>query len=75
MTPDQQKAYYAENKARATKKEADKDYELVGSRGDAARKGMAEGRMDAMGTAYKKGGYVKAADGCCTKGKTKGRMV
>jgi len=23
----------------------------------------------------KKGGYVKAADGCCTKGKTKGRMV
>lgn len=26
-------------------------------------------------TGKKKGGYVKAADGCCTKGKTKGRMV
>jgi hypothetical protein len=24
---------------------------------------------------YKKGGYVTSADGCCTKGKTKGRMV
>lgn len=23
----------------------------------------------------KKGGYVKAADGCCTKGKTRGAMV
>jgi hypothetical protein len=58
MTPAQQKAYYAKNKTDAAKKEADKDYELVGSRGDAARKGMAEGRMDAMGTAYKKGGKV-----------------
>jgi hypothetical protein len=58
MTPAQQKAYYAKNKTDAVKKETDKDYELVGSRGDAARKGMAEGRMDAMGTAYKKGGKV-----------------
>jgi hypothetical protein len=24
---------------------------------------------------YKGGGYVKAADGCATKGKTKGRMI
>ena len=23
----------------------------------------------------KKGGYVKAADGCCSKGKTRGKMV
>jgi hypothetical protein len=26
-------------------------------------------------TAMKKGGYVKAADGICKKGKTRGRMV
>ena len=26
-------------------------------------------------TTMKKGGYVKAADGCAKKGKTKGRMV
>ena len=26
-------------------------------------------------TKMKKGGYVKKADGCCKKGKTKGRMV
>ena len=26
-------------------------------------------------TALKKGGYVKAADGCAKRGKTKGRMV
>lgn len=27
------------------------------------------------GANYQKGGYVKAADGCVAKGKTKGRMV
>jgi len=28
-----------------------------------------------MGDKYAKGGYVKAADGCVTKGRTKGRFV
>jgi hypothetical protein len=32
-------------------------------------------RAQAEGRAMKKGGYVKAADGCAKKGKTKGRMV
>jgi len=36
-------------------------------------------RVDEMGNAYKKGGKVssasKRADGCCTKGKTKGTMI
>jgi hypothetical protein len=54
-----QKDYYAKNKADAKVKEDKALYELTGSRGDAARKGMEEGRMDAMGTAYKKGGKVK----------------
>lgn len=58
MTPSQQKAYYAKNKADAKVKEDKAVYELMGSRGDAARKGMEEGRMDAMGTTYKKGGKV-----------------
>lgn len=58
MTPAQQKAYYAKNKADAKVKEDKALYEITGSRGDAARKGMEEGRMDAMGTAYKKGGKV-----------------
>jgi hypothetical protein len=75
MTTEQQKKYYAANKAEASKKEKDKDYEIFGSRGDAARKGMDEGRMDAMGTAYKKGGSVssasKRADGIAIRGKTK----
>ena len=56
MTPEQQKAYYAKNKAEADKKEKAADYEAFGSRGDAARKGMEESRMDQMGNAYKKGG-------------------
>ena len=74
-----QKDYYAKNKADAKVKEDKALYEITGSRGDAARKGMEEGRMDAMGTAYKKGGSVssasKRADGCVTKGKTKGRFI
>jgi hypothetical protein len=71
---------YQRNKEVAVEKEKKADYEAFGSHGDAARKGMEEGRMDEMGTAYKKGGKVKSsaskrADGCCVKGKTKGRMV
>ena len=54
-----QKDYYDKNKADAKVKEDKALYEITGSRGDAARKGMEEGRMDAMGTAYKKGGSVK----------------
>jgi len=61
MTPEQQKKYYATNKADAVAKEKAKDYEIFGSRGEAAVRGMEEGRMDAMGNAYKKGGKVKAS--------------
>ena len=28
-----------------------------------------------MGKLFKKGGYVKAADGCAKRGKTRGRMM
>ena len=70
-----QKEYYAKNKADAKVKEDKALYELTGSRGDAASKGMEEGRMDAMGTAYKTGGSVssasKRADGIAIRGKTK----
>ena len=59
MTTEQQKKYYAENARKGKEAEVKKDYEIFGSRGDAARKGMEEGRMDAMGTAYKKGGKVE----------------
>jgi hypothetical protein len=58
-----QQEYYDKNKAKAIKKEKAADYEAFGSRGDAARKGMAEGRMDPMGTAYKKGGKVCYSEG------------
>ena len=54
-----QQKYYNKNKADAKVKEDKAMYEAVGSRGDAARKGMSEGRMDQMGTAYKKGGKAK----------------
>lgn len=58
MTPEQQKKFYADNKAKAEKKEKDKDYEIFGSRGDAARKGMEEGKTNPMGDTYKKGGKI-----------------
>lgn len=75
--------YYAKNKADAAKKEAAKDYEIFGSRGDAARKGMEEGKMNPAGDTFKKGGKVKKmasggkvrGDGIAQRGKTKGRMV
>jgi len=61
-----QSKFYQENMDKADKKAKVKDYEVFGSRGDAARKGMSEGRMDAMGNAFKKGGKAKVkkfADG------------
>ena len=61
-----QQKYYDKNMAEGDKKAAKADYEAFGSRGDAARKGMSEGRMDALGNAYKKGGKAKVkkfADG------------
>ena len=54
-----QQKYYNKNKADAKIKEDKAMYEAIGSRGDAALKGMEEGHMDIMGTAYKKGGKVK----------------
>jgi len=55
-----QQKYYNKNKANAKVKEDKALYEAIGSRGDAARKGMEEGRMDVMGNiGYKKGGKVK----------------
>lgn len=63
MTPEQQKAFYAKNKMDALKKEKDKDYDIFGSRGEAAVNGMQEGKMDAMGNTYKKGGSAKTKVG------------
>ena len=54
-----QQKYYQKNMDKGDKKANAALYEAVGSRGDAARKGMEEGRMDALGTAYKKGGKAK----------------
>ena len=39
------------------------------------RESDAEYRRETRGMGMKKGGYVKAADGCAIKGKTRGRMV
>ena len=82
MTSAEQKAYYAANAAKGKKFEKEQDEKLlkpIRERGEAAVKGMSEGRMDQMGNAYKKGGKVSSAssraDGCAVKGKTKGTMV
>ena len=62
------------------KKSIAEDY-LVGSEPDEIAKGRnkAKADSDSMGPKYKSGGKVssasKRADGCATKGKTRGRMV
>jgi CO dehydrogenase/acetyl-CoA synthase beta subunit len=70
--PAWQKAFdkKAEKEA-AEKKTAKENREAAGK---AAVKGMQEGRMDAMGNVYKKGGKVRGC-GIARKGLTKGRMV
>lgn len=48
-------------------------------KGATFKENMEAGRMDEMGNAYKKGGMVSSAsrraDGCATKGKTRGRVL
>jgi hypothetical protein len=81
MTPAEQKAYYAANAAKGKEFEKKQDERLmkpIREAGETAIKGMEEGRMDAMGNAYKKGGKVgsasKRADGIATKGHTRGKI-
>jgi hypothetical protein len=79
---DARKAREAANAAQANAKQKaaiDKKLKPIREGGEEAVQGMEEGRMDAMGNAYKKGGSVssasKRADGCAVRGKTKGRFV
>ena len=61
MTPEQQKKYYADNAAKgkaAEKAQDDKVLKPIRDAGEAARQGMEQGRMDQMGNAYKKGGFI-----------------
>ena len=68
-------AYYKANKERGIRQEAERDYKMFGTTEQNIP------AVDAMGsvTGMKKGGKVssasKRADGCCVKGKTRGKMV
>jgi hypothetical protein len=56
----------------AIARDAYKDYEEERQAAEAAEKGMRKGgKVKKM----KSGGYVKSADGCAKRGKTKGRFV
>jgi hypothetical protein len=68
-------AYMKANKERGVRQEAERDYKMFGT----TEQNIPS--VDTMGnvTGMKKGGSVssasKRADGCCTKGKTRGKMV
>jgi hypothetical protein len=65
------KAYEKGNREKGIEFEKKRNYELFGTTEQNIP------AVDTMGnvTGMKKGGYVTSADGCCVKGKTKGRMV
>lgn len=46
-----------------------------GEKSEPVKKMKAGGKATSKSSCYKTGGFVKAADGCATKGKTKGKMV
>ena len=68
-------AYYKANKERGIRQEKQRDYEMFGTTEQNIP------AVDTMGnvTGMKSGGKVSSAsaraDGCCVKGKTKGKMV
>lgn len=67
-------AYYKENAKKDKERREKADYERFGT---TEQNVESMSKVDAMGnpTGMRKGGYVKAADGCAQRGKTKGRMV
>ena len=72
------KARESANQAKANAKQKaaiDEKLKPIREGGEEAVKGMTEGRMDAMGNAYRKGGYVRAADGIAKRGRTRGKIV
>jgi hypothetical protein len=72
---EKREAYYKANKEKGIRAEKQKEYEMFGT----TEQNIPS--VDTMGntTGMKKGGKVssasKRADGCCVKGKTKGKMV
>ena len=70
-------AYYAKNKAVADDKEAKADAEDMRKFNETTKTETSE-NTNPMGDTYKTGGKVtsasKRADGCCIKGKTRGKM-
>ena len=72
---EKREAYYKANKERGIRAEKQKEYEMFGTTEQNIP------AVDTMGnvTGMKKGGKAssasKRADGCCVKGKTKGKMV
>ena len=64
---------------RAQARKADVEMETPEERGAMNLKGFMRDKKDMSGSGeyspFKKGGYVKVADGCAKRGKTKGRMV
>ena len=72
---EKREAYYKANKEKGIRAEKERDYKMFGTTEQNIP------NVDTMGnvTGMKKGGLVssasKRADGCCVKGKTKGRMV
>jgi hypothetical protein len=70
-------AYYAKNKSVADDKEAKAAAEDMRKFNETTKVDTSE-NTNAMGDTYKTGGKVssasKRADGCCIKGKTRGKM-
>jgi hypothetical protein len=69
---EKREAYYKANKEKGIRAEKQKEYEMFGTTEQNIP------AVDTMGnvTGMKKGGSASSrADGCCIKGKTKGRMV
>ena len=69
---EKREAYYKANKERGIRAEKKREYEMFGT---TEQNIPTVNPMGDVTSPMRKGGYVKAADGCAKRGKTKGRMV
>jgi len=76
MTPDERARYYDEQRAKEDTPSPQAMQTMQQQAKEAKdRKATDKAYEDASKRRYAKGGYVRAADGCAQRGKTKGQML
>lgn len=75
MTPEERARYHNEQRAKEDTPSPQAMQTMQQQAKEAKDRKATDKAYDAASKRYAKGGYVRSADGCAQRGKTKGRML